>query len=129
MATSKQLQLLAISPIAADVWQGLTASPKHLPAKLFYDEIGSQLFEQITELPEYYLTRTERAILERYAADILEKAGPSLTLVELGAGTATKTRILIEEMVQRQSRTQFYPIDVSASALDEAVKQLTRQFP
>ena len=129
MATSKQLQLLEYSPIALDVREGLTAMPKHLPAKLFYDEIGSQLFEQITELPEYYLTRTERAILERYAADILEQAGPSLTLVELGAGTATKTRILIEELMERQSRTLFYPIDVSVSALDEAVKQLTKQFP
>lgn len=129
MATSKQLQFLEYSPIALDVREGLTATPKHLPAKLFYDEIGSQLFEQITELPEYYLTRTERAILERYAADILEQAGPSLTLVELGAGTATKTRILIEELIQRQSRTLFYPIDVSSSALDEAVKQLSKQFP
>ncbi len=129
MATSKQLQFLEYSPIALDVREGLTATPKHLPAKLFYDEIGSQLFEQITELPEYYLTRTERSILERYAADILEQAGPSLTLVELGAGTATKTRILIEELLQRQSRTLFYPIDVSSSALDEAVKQLSKQFP
>ncbi len=129
MATSKQLQFLEYSPIALDVREGLTAMPKHLPAKLFYDEIGSQLFEQITELPEYYLTRTERAILERYAADILEQAGPALTLVELGAGTATKTRILIEELIGRQSRTLFYPIDVSSSALDEAVKQLSQQFP
>jgi L-histidine Nalpha-methyltransferase len=128
MATSKQLQFLEYSPIALDVREGLTAVPKHLPAKLFYDEIGSQLFEQITELPEYYLTRTERAILERHAADILEQAGPALTLVELGAGTATKTRILIEELLQRQSRTLFYPIDVSSSALDEAVKQLSKQF-
>ena len=83
--------------------EGLSASPKRLPSKLFYDEAGSQLFEQITELPEYYLTRTERAILESYAAEILEQAGPSLTLVELGAGTATKTCILIEELLQRQT--------------------------
>ena len=63
MATSKQLQFLEYPAIAFDVREGLTASPKHLPAKLFYDEVGSQLFEQITELPEYYLTRTERSIL------------------------------------------------------------------
>ncbi|HEY1732186.1 MAG TPA: L-histidine N(alpha)-methyltransferase [Terriglobales bacterium] len=129
MATSKQLQSLDYPAIALDVHQGLTAMPKTLPAKLFYDEIGSQLFEQITELPEYYLTRTERSILERYAADILRQAGPSLTLVELGAGTATKTSVLIEELLQRQSRTLFYPIDVSASALDEAVRHLSREFP
>jgi L-histidine N-alpha-methyltransferase len=129
MATSKQLQFLEYPAYALDVREGLTASPKHLPAKLFYDEVGSQLFEQITELPEYYLTRTERSILERYAVDILQQAGSSLTLVELGAGTATKTCILIEELVQRQNRTLFYPIDVSASALDEAVRNMSRQFP
>jgi len=129
MATSKQLQLLTVSPIAPEVLQGLMALPKHLPAKLFYDEIGSQLFEQITELPEYYLTRTERSIFEQYAGEILQEAGPSLTLVELGAGTAAKTRILIDELLQRQSRALFYPIDVSSSALDEAVRQLSAQFP
>ncbi len=129
MATSKQPQLLTISPIANDVWQGLTASPKYLPAKLFYDEVGSQLFEQITELPEYYLTRTERSILEQYAGEILEAAGASLTLVELGAGTAAKTCVLIEELLQRQPRALFYPIDVSPTALDEAVHQLGRRFP
>jgi len=129
MATSKQVQLFTNDAIALDVRQGLTASPKYLPCKLFYDQIGSQLFEQITELPEYYLTRTERSILEQYAGEILEQAGPSLTLVELGAGTAAKTRILIEELLQRQSRALFYPIDVSPSALDEAVRQLGKHFP
>ncbi len=129
MATSKQLQVLDYPAYALEVREGLTASPKHLPAKLFYDEIGSKLFEQITELPEYYLTRTERSILERYAVDILQQAGSSLTLVELGAGTATKTCVLLEELVQRQSRTLFYPIDVSASALDEAVRNMGKQFP
>ena len=144
MATSKQLQFLTNDAIAFEVYEGLTAAPKHLPSKLFYDEAGSQLFEEITELPEYYLTRTERSILEEYAADILQHAGahpdasktgapgtqaPSLTLVELGAGTATKTCILIEELLRRQSRSLFYPIDVSSSALDLAVRQLGKEFP
>jgi len=129
MATSKQLQFLHYPAYSLEVLEGLTASPKHLPAKLFYDAVGSQLFEQITELPEYYLTRTERSILERYAADILQQAGSPLTLVELGAGTATKTCVLIEELLQRQSRTLFYPIDVSSSALDEAVRNMSQQFP
>jgi L-histidine Nalpha-methyltransferase len=138
MATSKQLQFLANDAIAFDVYEGLTAAPKHLPSKLFYDEAGSQLFEEITELPEYYLTRTERSIFEEYAADIIQQAsspsaapapGSSLTLVELGAGTATKTCILIEELLRQQSRSLFYPIDVSSSALDQAVRQLARQFP
>ena len=129
MATSKQLQFLANEATASAVREGLSATPKWLPAKLFYDEAGSALFEQITELPEYYLTRTERAIFESYAGEILQAAGPSLTLVELGAGTATKTCILIEELLQRQPRALFYPIDVSPSALQEAATQLGRQFP
>jgi dimethylhistidine N-methyltransferase len=129
MATSKQLQPQTNSAIALDVWEGLSAMPKRLPSKLFYDEAGSQIFEQITELPEYYLTRTERAILENYSGEILEQAGPGLTLVELGAGTATKTCILIEELLQKQARALFYPIDVSPSALEEAVRQLGQQFP
>jgi L-histidine Nalpha-methyltransferase len=129
MATSKQLQYMVDPAMAREVREGLGATPKRLPAKFFYDEIGSALFEQITELPEYYLTRTERAIFEDYAAEILEAAGPSLTLVELGAGTASKTCILIEELLQRQSRALFYPIDVSPSALNEAVRQMAVQFP
>jgi dimethylhistidine N-methyltransferase len=130
MAATSKIQFLTTNDaIAVDVRDGLTATPKHLPSKLFYDEVGSQLFEQITELPEYYLTRTERSILETYAGEILQAAGPALTLVELGAGTATKTCILIEELLQRQSRTLFYPIDVSPSALDEAVRQLGQLFP
>ena len=129
MATSKQLQFVADAAFAMAVREGLTASPKTLPSKLFYDETGSELFEQITELPEYYLTRTERLIFETYASEILQQAGSSLTLVELGAGTATKTSILIEELMRRQTRALFYPIDVSPSALNEAVRQLGLQFP
>jgi L-histidine Nalpha-methyltransferase len=129
MATSKQLQFLASDATALAAREGLSASPKWLPSKLFYDQAGSALFEQITELPEYYLTRTERAIFESYAGEMLQAAGPSLTLVELGAGTASKTCILIEQLMARQSRVLFYPIDVSSSALQEAEKQLEQRFP
>ena len=83
MATSKQLQFVPNDAIALDVRDGLTAMPKRLPSKLFYDQVGSEIFEQITELPEYYLTRTERAILESFAGEILEQAGAALTLVTL----------------------------------------------
>src|SRR5271169_2040607 len=129
MATSKQLQFVANDATASAVREGLGATAKWLPAKLFYDEAGSALFEQITELPEYYLTRTERAIFESYAPEILQAAGSSLTMVELGAGTAAKTCVLIEELLRRQPRALFYPIDVSPSALQEAATQLGRQFP
>ena len=103
--------------------------PKRLPSKLFYDAAGSALFEQITELPEYYLTRTERAILELRCGEILRQAGTALTLVELGAGTAAKTCILIEELLRQQSRALFYPIDVSPAALSEATCRLGARFP
>ncbi len=129
MATSERLQYVADPALAREVREGLSAQRKWLSSKLFYDEAGSALFEQITELPEYYLTRTERSILETSAGEILEAAGPSLTLVELGAGTAIKTCILIEQLVQRQSRAMFYPIDVSPSALQEAERSVGEQFP
>jgi dimethylhistidine N-methyltransferase len=129
MATSKQLQFAVNEAIALAAREGLSATPKRLPSWLFYDEAGSALFEQITELPEYYLTRTERAIFETYAGEILAAAGPSLTLIELGAGTASKTSILIEQLLQRQARSLFYPIDVSPTALREAVTQLGKRFP
>lgn len=118
-----------LSEIAEDVLQGLTGPVKSLPPRLFYDAEGSDLFEQITELPEYYLTRTERGILQQNAGAILEQAGHGLTLIELGAGTATKTRLLIEALMRRQLRTTYYPIDVSAAALAVCEETLTRDFP
>jgi dimethylhistidine N-methyltransferase len=117
------------SPIASEVYEGLTKKPKSLPPKLFYDATGSALFERITELPEYYLTRTERAILDAHAAEIISAAGSDLSLIELGAGTASKTRLLIRAALDRQQRLSFYPIDVSRSALDEAVASLNGDFP
>jgi dimethylhistidine N-methyltransferase len=116
------------SPIAEEVRDGLSANPKRLPPKLFYDAEGSRLFEQITETPEYYPTRTERSILMQYAPEIVAQAGANLTLVELGAGSASKTRVLIEAILRRQLRLAFYPVDVSSSALHEAVSNLNGDF-
>jgi len=117
------------SPIASEVYEGLTGHPKSLSPKLFYDATGSALFERITELPEYYLTRTERSILAEHAGNMIASAGPELSLIELGAGTASKTRLLIRAALQRQPRLDFYPIDVSRSALDEARAHLNGDFP
>src|SRR5512144_3047142 len=125
---STPLQLHHSSPIAADVFEGLTSKPKWLTPKLFYDAEGSALFEQITELPEYYLTRTERSILLENADEIITAAGSGLSLIELGAGTASKTRILIAAVLQHQKNVSFYPIDVSRSALEEAVSSLNGDF-
>ena len=117
------------SPMASEVYDGLTKRPKSLPPKLFYDAKGSELFERITELPEYYLTRTERAILAEHAPEMIAAAGDDLSLIELGAGTASKTRLLIRAALDRQSKVSFYPIDVSRSALDEALANLNGDFP
>ncbi len=99
---------------------GLTAPQKTLTPWLFYDERGSQLFEQITDLPEYYLTRTERALFSVYAEDIFRELADPVTIVELGAGTASKTGILLKAAVAQQSEVLYQPLDVSPTALDEA---------
>lgn len=122
-------RVLLSSPIAEDVLLGLSAPRKHLPPKLFYDAAGSSLFERITETPEYYLTRTERSILREYAPEIAEEAGANLTLVEMGAGSASKTRVLIEAILRRQLRLSFYPVDVSPAALRDALAGLNGDYP
>jgi L-histidine N-alpha-methyltransferase len=121
----------APSGIEEDVLDGLSqpAGQRRLPPRLFYDEEGSELFERITQLPEYYLTRTERTIFEQHGDEILAQAGAGLTLIELGAGTAEKTQVLIAALLRRQLSGSFYPVDVSARALEIARERLTRRFP
>lgn len=118
-----------LSPVAEAVRDGLSARPKRLPPKLFYDAQGSSLFEQITETREYYPTRTERSIFRQFVAEMAEQAGNNLTLVELGAGSARKTRLLIEALLRRQLRLDFYPVDVSPTALREAFASLNGDYP
>ena len=123
--------------VANEARAGLAATPKTLSPWLFYDEAGSQLFEQITELPEYYLTRTERSIFVAHAEEILREAasndGPhpagKLTLIELGAGTATKTGVLLAEAVRQQGSVVYQPVDVSESALVEASENILSNIP
>jgi L-histidine Nalpha-methyltransferase len=110
--------------IADEVRTGLSARPKWLPPKLFYDAAGSELFEQITRLPEYYLTRTETAILRSQAASMIRAAGVPPSVVELGAGTATKTRIILEALQAQRGHVRFYPVDVSQPALSTAEDNL-----
>lgn len=120
----------ASTPIGTEVYRGLTDTPKHLSPWLFYDERGSQIFEAITRLPEYYLTRTERGIFARNADEILESAGSlPLTIVELGAGTAEKTGLLLQAAVRRQGTVDYVPIDVSETALDAAKQHLEAEIP
>jgi dimethylhistidine N-methyltransferase len=117
--------------IAPAVSEGLMSNPKWLPSWLFYDATGSKLFDQITELPEYYLTRTERAILAAHADEIIGLAAgtDALRLVELGAGSADKTRLLLAAAVERQDTVFYEPVDVSATALEEARERIEREIP
>jgi dimethylhistidine N-methyltransferase len=118
------------TPVGAEVYHGLTALPKKLSPWLFYDRRGSELFEAITELPEYYLTRTEREIFAQYADEILAAAGKDrLAMIELGAGTAAKTGVLLAAAVRRQERVSYYPIDISVSALEEARTRIGEDLP
>jgi dimethylhistidine N-methyltransferase len=118
--------------IANDVRLGLATRPKTLPPYLFYDETGSRLYERITELPEYYLTRAERRILSSHARDIVDRVGcghDSLTVIELGAGSASKTEILLRAVIERRSRCTYVPIDVSPTALASARHRLGARLP
>ncbi len=126
-----KLPPIASSPIGAEVIQGLTERPKTLSPWLFYDRAGSRLFEEITELPEYYVTRTERQILADHADEIIAAAatGSYLSVIELGAGTATKTGLLLQAAIARQGGVTYSPIDVSASALEEARLRLKADLP
>jgi L-histidine N-alpha-methyltransferase len=118
-----------ISPMAQDIGLGLTSTPKWLSSKYFYDARGSALFEEITRLPEYYVTSTECAIFHRYGPDMLSAAGENLTVVELGAGSAAKSIVLLQELQRRQKSVRFIPIDVSESALEEAVMRVGDALP
>ncbi|MDI3253673.1 MAG: L-histidine N(alpha)-methyltransferase [Bacillota bacterium] len=121
----------ASGPLGAEVFAGLTASPKRLSPWLFYDERGSGLFEQITALPEYYLTRTERSILETHADAMVSAASGCgrISIMELGAGTATKTGLILQAAVRRQNTVTYYPIDVSETPLLQARDRLEADIP
>jgi len=114
--------------LRADARAGLTASPKVLPPKWFYDERGSELFEKITHLDEYYPTRVERSIL-RAAAGQIAAATQARTLVELGAGAADKTRLLLDALREQGTLASFVPVDVSEAALIEAAQRVDEEYP
>jgi L-histidine N-alpha-methyltransferase len=113
--------------LAADVRAGLTATPKTLPPKWFYDDRGSELFDEITRLPEYYLTRTERGILVAHARDVAELTKAD-TLVELGSGTSEKTRLLLDALRDAGTLDRFVPFDVSEQTLRDAATAVAREY-
>lgn len=117
-----------IEALRADVRSGLTAAAKTLPPKYFYDARGSELFDEITRLPEYYLTRAETAILRRHAADIAGLSGCE-SLVELGSGTSAKTRLLLRALLDGGTLREFVPFDVDPAVLTEASEALGAEYP
>ena len=110
-----------------DARLGLTSSPKWLPPKWFYDSRGSDLFEEITRLPEYYPTRAERSILTARATEIAQRTGAH-TLVELGSGSSEKTRLLLDALQAEGTLREFVPLDVSEAALRVAVAALNADY-
>jgi L-histidine Nalpha-methyltransferase len=115
--------------MAREVRAGLSAWPKELAPKWFYDERGSQLFEQITELEEYYPTRAERGILTARATDIVAAAGEPRTLIELGSGSAAKTRVLLDAMRDAGSLEVYAPVDISEEITQETAEALVEEYP
>ena len=118
-----------LAGLADDVRNGLTAEHKRFLPKYFYDQLGSQLFEAICLLPEYYLTRAENEILKAYADEIVASVEGHKTLVEMGSGSASKTRLIIEALLREQNELLFMPVDISASALESSSRILLQSYP
>ncbi len=117
-----------LSGMAADVRAGLTSPFKELSPRYFYDERGSELFEQITELEEYYPTRCERTILEHRAAEICEAANRPASLIELGSGSARKTQVLLDAMRDAGCLETYCPVDISEEITRETAERIAREY-
>jgi dimethylhistidine N-methyltransferase len=120
---------LRLPTFAEDVAAGLGASPRRLNSKYFYDAVGSALFDAITYLPEYYMTRAETDVLREWGWEIVRALGNPVEFIELGSGSATKTRLLIEETLRVQRTLRYSPIDISAEALRAAASALVDSYP
>ena len=129
-ATRRTIEVIDLHPHISsfrdDVLAGLHARPRRIPPKYFYDRRGSELFEEITELPEYYLTRTEMAILRQRAGEIASSIGGDVDLVEFGSGSSAKVRILLDRL---EGATTYMPVDISRSYLVDAASALSDDYP
>ncbi len=125
-------QKVLVSTFEKEVCEGLTAFPKYLSSKFFYDEIGDELFQQIMALPEYYLTRAEYEIFETHKSNIIQKFDTDkdgFDLIELGAGDGKKTKVLLQELLNQDYNFTYSPIDISENAIDGLVKDLNQEMP
>src|SRR5207247_3758689 len=125
LTAPQQISTSESSDFVADVVAGLSSNPRALPCKYFYDERGAALFQKICELPEYYVTRTEIDILDRYRAEIAEHLGPHISLIGLGTGSGTKTRILIEAL---EKPAVYIPVDISEKQLRKSTALFHKIF-
>ncbi len=117
-----------LSCFAEEVARGLSATPKRLPCRFFYDDAGSELFEAICDLPEYYLTRAEREILVERADEIASLFAAPIALAELGSGSSSKTRLLIEAFLRRHGGLRYVPVDISRSMLEASARLLLERY-
>lgn len=128
--SSSGVSVLDLEPASSDfleqVLAGLASSPRTLPSKFFYDERGSDLFQEICELPEYYVTRTEREILEKYGAEIADSIGENAELVGFGTGAGVKTRVLLHRL---KNLIAYVPVDISKQRLTDSAEALSRELP
>ncbi|PKV49562.1 dimethylhistidine N-methyltransferase [Aquimarina sp. MAR_2010_214] len=125
-------QKVLISTFEKEVSEGLTAFPKYLSSKFFYDEVGDELFQQIMALSEYYLTRAEYEIFETHKSDIIrnfDEVKEGFDLIELGAGDGKKTKVLLQELLNQHYDFTYNPIDISENAIDGLVKNLNQEMP
>ncbi|MBU6486252.1 MAG: L-histidine N(alpha)-methyltransferase [Burkholderiales bacterium] len=120
---------LSDSAFCRDLLAGLSRTPRSIAPKYFYDAHGSALFDRICELPEYYPTRTERRILERYGREMAEVVGPQADIIEFGAGSLEKIRILLQSFEARTLPRRYFPIDISAAHLEEAARRMHADCP
>ena len=124
--TTRHGDSLARGIFRSDVLAGLRMTPKQLPCKYFYDARGSELFDQICQLDEYYLTRSELSIMDQFAFEMGEQIGPGVTLVEFGSGSSVKTRYLLDGLPDPVS---YVPVDISCQHLQQAARELERDYP
>jgi L-histidine N-alpha-methyltransferase len=129
IAIDVHLDTDSAAAMARDVRAGLSAWPKELAPKWFYDERGSELFERITELDEYYPTRAEREILTSQAPEIVAAAGSPRTLIELGSGSAAKTRVLLDAMRDAGTLEVYAPVDISEEITQRTARELVVEYP
>jgi dimethylhistidine N-methyltransferase len=129
-SSQEAFEFLDLEPQASDLLDdalnGLSSTPKYLPCKYFYDERGSQLFEQISELPQYYLTRSELEVMRNSSATIAEHLGPGCMVIELGSGNSLKTRCLLNEL---RAPAAYVPVEISRNALRQSCARLHQEYP